>query len=387
VSSTSIGKTFVVVARAASGAYFMPDGYFRARQYPTKAGPVEVLIRTHRENLLDFDRPVPRGLFAEVRGGAESIYQALNEFTTAAQNLTPLIALSANAPIKNMQPELAFETTEGITRREYFQQFLLPERFYPYRPRIVNGPATRDLLLSVTASPHSERLLRAAAQYFHALQEWGPGQEIMALVHLYIAVEVLTPVALREYLAQYRIEKEQLAESWGVDINQLDSEVRRRLIFEGDGDTYLKVRKASDGFEHGFLDFHTIHATALDLRENTARYVRRAILKLARVPDGTIETLSKHPYAKPFQLEYTKYLWGSLLGEGSLARDDQLYPFVLWRSKASQKPWTDGPDPEIKFEETFTMKLGDGITFEPRRIEVWGARPDDDPDPPTISGA
>src|SRR6266511_3654768 len=121
-------KTFTVVARAASGAYFSPDGHFRVRQFPTRASKVDVLIRTRRAELDGFDRPVPRGLYAEVRGEAESIYEALQEFTTAAQNLMPLLSMSANAPIENLQPELAFESTPGVEEREYFQQFLLDER-------------------------------------------------------------------------------------------------------------------------------------------------------------------------------------------------------------------------------------------------------------------
>jgi hypothetical protein len=235
-------KIFKVVARAASGAYFPPDGYFLVRQFPARTGRLDVLIRTRRAELDGFDRPVPRGLCAEVRGEAQSIYEALQEFTTAAQTLLPLLSVSANAPIKDLQPELAFEITPGVEEREFFQQFLLDERLLPYRPRKVHARATKELMQAVVKNPEKDRLLRASAQYFHALQEWGPGQEIMALAHIYIGMEILTPVALRTHLSQYRIDKADLVSAWKIDLCRLDSEVRRRLVFDGDDDTYAKVK-------------------------------------------------------------------------------------------------------------------------------------------------
>lgn len=376
-------KTFTVVARAASGAYFTPDGYFLVRQFPTGTGKVDVLIKTRRAELGGFDRPVPRGLYAEVRGEAESIYEALQEFTTAAQNLLPLLSVSANAPIKNLQPELAFESTPEVEEREFFQQFLLDERLLPYRPRKVNARATKELMLTVVASSEKDRLLRASAQYFHALQEWGPGQEIMALAHIYIGMEILTPVALRTHLSQYGIDKADLVQAWKIDLRVLDSEVKRRLLFDGDDDTYVRVKKASDGFEHGFLDFHDIRATALDLREKAAGYLRRALFRLSGLSQDVVTELIGHPFTKPFDLEYTKYLWGTLRGKGDiLGAEGQDFPIMMWRSKPSQKPNTTGPDPETVFSETFTARLGPGIEFQLRRLEVWGAKPDQEPETP-----
>jgi hypothetical protein len=382
-------KTFAVVARAASGAYFPPDGFLRARQFPLpNGGTVEILLRTRRTVLNGFDRPVPRGIYAEIRGVAESIYDALQEFTTAAQNLLPVVSLSANAPIMNLQPELAFDATPGREEREYFQQFLLDERLLPYTPRKVHAPATRDLLESIVTSAERDRLLRATAQYFHSLQEWGPGQEIMALVHIFIGMEVLTPVALRHHLAQYHVEKADLVEAWKIDVRSLDPEVRRRLLFDGDDETYTKVRKASDGFEHGFLPFHDIRSTALDLRETAAGYLRRAILRFSGASRDVIALLTSHPYTKPFNLEYTKYLWGILRGKGEeLAAPDQDFPIMNWKSTASQKPNTQGPDPEPRFEETISQRLAPGIVFQLRRLEVWGAKPDERPeDQPLVQG-
>ncbi len=250
---------------------------------------------------------------------------------------------------------------------------------YSYKPRLVNARATKDLMVAVVNHQERDRLLRASAQYFHALQEWGPGQEIMALAHIYIGMEVLTPVALRTHLSQYRIDKAELVAAWKIDIRQLDSEVKRRLLFNGDDDTYTKVRKASDGFEHGFLDFHDIRDTALDLREKAGAYLRQALFRLSGLPQSVAAELTEHPYTRPFQLEYTKYLWGSLRGKGdALNAEEQEFPFVRWRSKASPKAGTTGPDPEITFAETLTPRLGPGIALQLRRLEVWGPKPDEE---------
>ena len=272
---------------------------------------------------------------------------------------------------------IEFAFSVNLVGRTPGEQFLLDERLLPYRPRKVHARATKELMQAVVKNPEKDRLLRASAQYFHALQEWGPGQEIMALAHIYIGMEILTPVALRTHLSQYRIDKADLVSAWKIDLRRLDSEVRRRLVFDGDDDTYAKVKQASDGFEHGFLDFHDIRATALDLREKAAGYLRRALLRLSGLSQAAVSELSEHPYTRPFDLEYTKYLWGTLRGSGDiLAADGQDFPIMMWRSKPSQKPNTIGPDPEIVFSETITARLAPGIEFQGRRLEVWGPQPD-----------
>jgi hypothetical protein len=185
---------------------------------------------------------------------------------------------------------------------------------------------------------------------------------------------------------QFGVSRAALIDAWKIEPKQLDSEVRLRLLFDGDEDTYSKVKRASDGFEHGFLNFHDIRTTALALRESAAGYLRRALLRLSGIPASTVSQLVSHPYTKPFQLEYTKYLWGTLKGKtDQLAAPDQEFPIVTWRSKPSQRPNTKGPDPEIIFEESFTPQLAPRVQFQLRRLEVWGAQPDQkDPTPPSL---
>ncbi len=109
---------------------------------------------------------------------------------------------------------------------------------------------------------------------------------------------------------------------------------------------------------------------------------------LEQIPQTVIAELTKHPYTKPFQLEYTKYLWGSLRGKNdALSANDQEYPIVRWRSKVSQKAGTTGPDPEVTFAETITPRLGAGIALQLRRLEVWGPKPDEEErKPPALQG-
>lgn len=111
-------------------------------------------------------------------------------------------------------------------------------------------------------------------QYALALGHWRPGHEILALAHLFIGMEALTPVALRRELSRSRLTEDELARSWGIEERRagarrtrLAAEVRRRTLFRGDEETATKARKASDGLEHGFLEFARVRKLAADARD------------------------------------------------------------------------------------------------------------------------
>jgi hypothetical protein len=114
-------------------------------------------------------------------------------------------------------------------------------------------PALIALAKAISVSEHRERLMRSMAQYQLALDNWTMASSILAVAHLWMAVEALTKVRARAELKSRGLANEaDLAKSLGVDIKQLDSTIRRQFIFDDDGDCYSKTLAASDGFEHGF---------------------------------------------------------------------------------------------------------------------------------------
>src|SRR5207249_11586218 len=126
-----------------------------------------------------------------------------------------------------------------------------------------------------------------------------PGREITCLAHLYMGVEALTKAVLREHLRRTGGSEDQLLVDWQVERKRLDSEIRRRLIFQGDEHCFSKARAVSDGFEHGFPDFSEMRKPAYDVIVKTAEYLRRAIIELVGVEPAWVELALGPKYNTP----------------------------------------------------------------------------------------
>jgi hypothetical protein len=370
--TSSPPKTYVVVARSASGAYFAPDEALVFDRVQTQHGLARVVFSTRRAPLPGFTKAVPRGLAVDIRGPAPSVDAAIDPFVQAANFFCPIISLSCNAPIEDLQPELAFDVTSGAKHRPYFQQFLLDERIMPIRRRRVPVDLTFALAAAVAKHSGSDRLHRAAVHYYQALQFWRPGYETFALAHLYMGVETLTPIVRDAYLASNGLSVDDLRKRWAIpESDRVEPDVRRRLIFDNDATTYSEAKGASDGLEHGFMGFPDIHAKAVAVNRKTAGYLRRAILEHVGLPPGQLKVLLGAPYEEPFYLHYTKYIWGELIGEGDrLGASDQEYPILQWRSTIRELPTAPDETPRIQLVESYTPRLADGIGFVPSRIEI-----------------
>jgi hypothetical protein len=153
----------------------------------------------------------------------------------------------------------------------------------------------------------------------------------MALAHLYIGMEALTPVALRRERERTGLDDDALALKYGIDerrraarSTKLQAVIRRHVLFQGDDEAASKARQASDGFEHSFLDFTKVRTLAAEVRDRTARYLRTAIFDLCELDPETRSRLEGDPYDKPLRSFVARYMWGTLLGEAEdMAAPDQ----------------------------------------------------------------
>jgi hypothetical protein len=365
---------YIVVARAASALYFPDDGYFRVNQFPSPLGPLEILFQTRRSWMKGHDTPIPRGLWVEVRGQAPTFRDALDVFPQIAETLSPVLTVVANAPTDPLVPELAFDCSDSAQDRDFFQQFLFDERLLPFTRPTFPGGSARAVFDLLGKHADKERLHRAMAHYHAALQSWYVGGEIMALGHLYMGIEALTPVLLRDHLQLLGgLTREQLTTNWSIQPRHLDSEVRRRLIFNGDSELYSRAKEASDGFEHGYLPFQTIRQHAVVTRDGTARALRMAIFAGLALSKEDTDVLSKPPYDQVPSLRIDKYVFGSLRGTlDKLAPDNENYPILGWSSSVRGIVVHPDGTTTIQFNEKMTPRLGVGTTFTPKRFEVWG---------------
>jgi hypothetical protein len=184
--------SYVVVLAAESDVRFRDEPVpFRADNFPTALGPVELIFRTRYANE-GFAAAVPREMWIGARGEIQKnvpLIDVVNAYTQAAASLIPTLAVSANAWIGDVEPKIAYEATPGTRSREYFQNFVRETRgTLPPTRRIIDVPATVSLLRAIQSRSEHERIARAVAQYALALGHWLPGQDTMAIAHLFIGM-------------------------------------------------------------------------------------------------------------------------------------------------------------------------------------------------------
>jgi hypothetical protein len=364
---------FTAVLRARSRAKVRrEDPPLVLQRIPTETGPITLVVRT-RYDQEEFDVAVPRELWVEAQGDAETIEDGVNASWRAAAVLIPTIALTANAAIGDLQPHLAFETTEGIEDRAFFQSTIETERGIPPPGRRVPIEDTVAVLQAVAATGRDNvrdatRLLRAANHYLLALNSWKRHNELLCVSHLFMAAEALKVVALRRELRRPGIDEDALAESWEIRPGEprtrplLEAAARRRVVFHGDDDTEKQAADISDGFEHGYKDFGDLHGPSRNVRDQTGRLIRASFLTLAGVPEVVHGRLTSGRHENPVDMtDYVRYMRGRLVGAGpELAREEDAYPHLEWTSAPKLTDAGQGRL-AISGEETFTVRTSDSI--------------------------
>jgi len=366
---------YLVVSRAQSGVRLGKDDPLLLRNYPTDVGPCDILIKTRLVPSKGFSKPLPMGLMAETRGMAPSIDAALQNFSKAAQSLCQTLAFLGNSPVEDMAPEIGYDVSPGITEREFFQSFMPEEKLLHVARRRLSSELIVRFLQTLHNHGEVERITRAIGQYYQALRNWEPGQGILALAHLWMGGEALTPVVLRRVLKSGGLDQAVLASEWKVQERQLDSEVRKRLVMHGDEVAYSRAKAASDGLEHGFLGFDVVHSHAESVRHCVAEHLRRSIIDELNLDAADSALILAAPYDTPGHLGGAKYLRGKLIGTGeTLAAPGQAHPIFFWTTSTVETPNTS-PD-EVSFDviENLTGHFADGIRFLRDRIEIWGGQ-------------
>ena len=372
MSSSKNNRQIKVVMRGPSAVIFSKGKNLELTDVYSKIGPVKILYTT-RWLEYDNDLFMPGHLWIEISGPAPSLEKALAPFANAALSTLPIFSLSANAAIGEPDVEISYDYTKGLSEREYFQSYVIPETKEIHNARHINIDATISLLESITTHPDSERLKRAASQYRLSLNHWRLGRDSLALAHLWMALEALTKAQIRqECLSRNLSDQNQLADALDIDIRKLDPYIRKSIILCGDDECYKKAKKASDGFEHGFLNFDKINNLSQSIRIKMAKYIRSAIFNLCSKNEDILSRLTKDPFDEPIGYwPIVKYVRGKLLGEGEqLAKDGNAYPFMQWKTILESTSYEDGKF-NMKVSDSLTAQIGENIKFQPISREVW----------------
>ncbi len=193
--------------------------------------------------------------------------------------------------------------TPGEDEHRFFENFRPDETGLPRHGRSAPLAETVVFLDALAASDERPRVARACAFYREALKYLRPGQEVLFIVFLWMAVEALTKVALRRACASEKCSEDELVVRWGLATSSadadsftkgkggLDAEARRRFIFHGDDVCQRFTVRVSDGFEHGFKEFDEVRALAVKAKEQgAAEHVRRALFELLKLSPATTAT-------------------------------------------------------------------------------------------------
>lgn len=241
---------YVVVLRSSSGVRFAPDAGALFASWPSSYGTLELKFRTRWVDE-GFQHKVFRELWIEASGEAPTLDDAIEEFALKARALVPLLALTANAPVDEPEVHLAFDSSGDSEEHEFFENFLPDAVGMPRSSRECDPKLFADLVTAIARSSEADRLHRAATQYSVALTHWRPGHQLLAVAHLWMGIEAVTPVALRRELAARSITRDQLLNEWSVEPRKLDAEVRRRILFRGDDAAYRAALDAATGLSTG----------------------------------------------------------------------------------------------------------------------------------------
>jgi hypothetical protein len=366
---------FTVVMRGPSAVCFKQNDFLQVNDFPSSAGPVKLIYRT-RWIQKGHDIFIPGHLWIEISGNCNSLNDALVPFANAGLSMLPIMSLSTNAAIREPELELGFDSTKDINERDFFQAYVAPETSELFIPRHINVKLTNAIISSLIDHAESERLRRAINQYRIALDQWRLGRDLMSLAHLWMAIEALTKAKIRIECSLRNIQNEQaLADTFKIPIKNLDSYIRKELLLKGDSECYAKAKKASDGFEHGFLKYDDLHGLAQDVRHRMACYTRQAILEMCQLEADVFNMLVNNPYDKPIgNWPVVKYLKGKLIGENNdLALPKNQYPFMSWKSTINKTFFDDKGKYNATISDTFTEELSEGTSFQDVRYEAWPA--------------
>ncbi len=371
---------YTVLLRGKSGARVRFGQNIEFNDYPDgRGGVVQALMSTRWEDI-GLEAPLPRELWIAVRSRAESIDDAVRISLDVASSIAVLVSFCTNVVVEPPALHVAFNSSPGLTRREFMEVFLRDEDGLGAMGRWVDHESLFAFGIKAAESPHAARLFRALAQYQVALRYWNTGSQILALAHLYITCEVLTKAVQRLHEHRLGLTAMQHAALLGVDVTQgnwkhiAEAFTRREYIFEGDKDIYDAARKASDDFEHGKADLANVRQVALTVTRELFDLVRSAILSL--VPSLSISIteflMSRQPIdISPLYRQFTGFIVSDTPSDPlNLGVEGELFPTLRWHSRIKAARFEDDKL-VIEPEETMTVQFAANLRLEARDYAVY----------------
>jgi len=249
---------YFAVFRARSSAWLRNDHTFSMDQVPGGERPCTVTLLTVYEDA-GLEAQFPRDLIIEVKGEGSSLDETVGSYQQVAQGFANFTAFVTNAAVDQARLHLAFDASPEGHEHEFLQFFSPSGPEVLANGRMLEEPELGSFLQAGLSHSDWTRLARAIGHYSTALSYWYYGGETLALAHLYMAAEGLTPAMIRANLSGRGLQHDdhaKLADQLGIKREpsqpcprcghveppkwrmKLEQWHRRNIVFEGDNDTY-----------------------------------------------------------------------------------------------------------------------------------------------------
>jgi hypothetical protein len=245
---------------------------------------------------------IPTNLQLNLVVNAATIDDATRIGQERAVSFIDLIAFCANAATGTAAIHQVLDISVGETARE-LREYCVRAADTHLRP--MRGVLPKDMgevFTALHASYSEGRFTLALAHYQAALQFFQRPTLLFSFESLCIASETLAHLFLLRELAVTEMSEEEFARSIGIDVdarrgwkNDLRGRMRLKFIFSDDRDLYSSCKKASDGFEHGFMNPNEVREIAMQSTEKLFRLVRTAIFNIAAATGEACERSRELP--------------------------------------------------------------------------------------------
>lgn len=279
-----------------------------------------------------FDCLVPRCLLFDCLIHEDNLRSAVNRAMSHAQFVARNISFASNAYHGEITPHVAYDATPGKAQRRFWQSWRQQQNSIPSIPRFVPIKLVVTISEALDQSLFRKRIEMAIDHYVGALSHWRDGHELLALSRLFMASEALSIARVKRLMHDLKYEtREDLANYLGIKkTKDIESWVRKEIVFKDEHVCHQRAKAASDAFEHGFGDFGQMRNYSVEIVERTAFILRRGILDSVEINDNDKQKLLTNPYHVPKTIGgWTGACTGYLHGDGEeLAQEKQKYPFI-----------------------------------------------------------
>ena len=325
--------SFDVTIRAAAAFSLPPHEIVRLQPGPESGVDAEFI-----DYVTDYAGTGSGPVVCHVRGNAPDLNEALRVLGNIGGTNLPALSLAANAAMLPPSSIVAYEARDGGS---YLAIGSVDPQPVQTARRTISPALSSAFVSAVDRHPDAHRLRLAITNYTESLTRLHPDVGVAAGLHLYIAVENLTDVIAR------RIQRERDLAGWselaaelglrpraGEDFvreGEIRGYLRREYIFDSNAEAHRKMKRLSDGVEHGFIDFAEAREIAEEWFLPAAAQVRRSIFRESGLDAASATELLTGVYERPLALWSVRAVATGILRAQSGAFDNPLDLHVAGR--------------------------------------------------------